>query len=86
MNTETPAQCWETGHTVETENILGCLQQISSINCHQNIGTTSRDSEMGPKTILMMTAITTQCEDIDFFGSKRDIARYLGHTIQPPLQ
>ena len=51
----------------------GCLLQIFSINCHQNIGTTSRDSEMGPIAILMMTTITTQREDIiDFYWIKRD--------------
>lgn len=58
-------------HIVETGEYLlrkGCLLQIFSINCHQNIGTTSRDSEMGPIAILMMTTITTQREDIiDFY-------------------
>ena len=51
----------------------GCLLQIFSINCHQNIGTTSRDSEMGAIAILMMTTITTQREDIiDFYWINRN--------------
>ena len=72
------AQSWRPGPIVETYcgdgGIFvekGCLLQIFSINCHQNIGTTSRDSEMGPIAILMMTTITTQREDIiDFYWIK----------------